>query len=285
MEQLDYSEKLLLDTLIKKKIDYQTTAHNIQIIFNSILSISPKTIENPLQATVLLNLAGSKNKHKKISQLLQGMTLGCLKFPSPQATGSHICLNYHNKNYYFVLSKCSKMDGNIIKEKEYIENFGLIHHIALNALINQVKENRNHTRNYRNNNLGLPALIISPFERVGSTLITDILDYIARGHTEPFRQHIGTENPLCPINQYYGDIDINNYHPELAKQNYSKYWINNFYASLFSVPEIQVIKETNIFFLLNFVLKLLPSDTPIIFLFRDFRGIISSFKKNDLYHR
>ena len=285
MIKFNHSQKLLIKALAECNLDSEAILKNLEIIFDVIFTVSPKTIGDSFYINYILNKASLKTKNKNSSRLMKEIIFVCLKFNQLNNQELHICINYRQKtNYYLVINKSFNKKKYFLSEKKYIKNFGLIHQIALCALVKQIKENFINKKIYKSK-VSLPAMILSPFERVGTTLVVDILDSVARGHTEPFRQHIGTESPLCPLNRYCNKFDLNKYHPSFKKQNYSIYWLNNFYASLFSVSEVQVIKETNIFFILNFILKLLPADTPIVFLFRDFRGIVSSFKKNNLYKK
>lgn len=99
---------------------------------------------------------------------------------------------------------------------------------------------------FNQNNSFSPALIISPFERVGSTWLMDIIDKIGRGQTEPFRQHIGPTSPFCSLNHRYTRLDTKYYHRKLKSKIFPFIWFDNFVASL-QQPELQVMKETNLF--------------------------------------
>jgi len=217
---------------------------------------------------------------KKINNKNNNQIQVSLKFGDPKKPDLHVCIESFGKRQYCVIpySVKIKFASKLISENTYIKKFGKIFQIALNSLLNQKKNSNS------DNTICKPALILCPFERTGSTWITDPIDYFARGHTEPFRQHIELKNPICPVDAYCENIDHDIYCQKLKIKKYFQFWLSNLYSCFFSVQKVQIIKETNLFFTLKFILKLLPADTPIVFLVRDIRGILSSFRKRNLYY-
>jgi formylglycine-generating enzyme required for sulfatase activity len=129
-----------------------------------------------------------------------------------------------------------------------------------------------------------PVLIIGQFERIGSTWLMDFMDKIGRGQTEPLRQHVGTESPISTWSQIVENADTHTFHSELKKSGFAQIWISNFLASQYQ-PETQITKETNLFFTLGFYLDLFPKESNILYLKKDVRGILSSFKRGKLYDK
>jgi formylglycine-generating enzyme required for sulfatase activity len=129
-----------------------------------------------------------------------------------------------------------------------------------------------------------PVLIIGQFERIGSTWLMDFMDKIGRGQTEPLRQHVGMESPISTWSQIAENADSHTFHPELENSGFAQIWISNFLASQYQ-PETQITKETNLFFTLGFYLDLFPKESKILYLKRDVRGILSSFKRGKLYDK
>jgi len=128
----------------------------------------------------------------------------------------HVCIESLGKRQYCVIlhSVKTKSYCALIPERAYIKKFGLIPQIALSALLSQKKSIASGIAR-KGKTIGKPALILCPFERTGSTWISNPVDYFAKRYTEPFRQHIGLKNPVCPIDAYYEDIDYNTYNPKL----------------------------------------------------------------------
>lgn len=127
-----------------------------------------------------------------------------------------------------------------------------------------------------------PAIALGQFERVGSTFY---LDQLERGHTvhnEPYKLLLPGHWPIArnfpgklqSIDDFFGSSDI---------QEADKHWFRNFVLSL-NVPGNQVVKETNLFFVLPQFLECLP-DSNISILSRNPMGIASSFKRNSLFER
>lgn len=111
----------------------------------------------------------------------------------------------------------------------------------------------------------------------------DSFDKVGRGYTEIFRQHIGLENQFCSLNHA-----IKNPNAEIIERNtkgnlFDDIWFRNFEKIQFQ-PEIQIFKETNLFLTLSTFLHFFKKETKIIFLSRDIRGVISSFKKGGLFY-
>ena len=129
-----------------------------------------------------------------------------------------------------------------------------------------------------------PVLIVGQFERIGSTWLMDFMDIIGRGQTEPLRQHVGQESPISTLSKIIEGVDSHELHPELEEPGFAQIWTHNFLGSQYQ-PERQITKETNLFFTLGFYADLFPEGVKILYLKRDIRGIISSFKKGGLYDK
>ena len=164
-------------------------------------------------------------------------------------------------------------------EDHFLHQFGFVRKLALDTLLDVASN--------ANSEPCCPALILSPFERIGSTWTIDMLDMMfSRGYTEPLRQHIHLTNPLCPLTHFTDSQDNHSFHSQWKQDSFTMNWFSYFYSGLFGVPgEVQVVKETNVFFLFRFLVDLFPANSPIIILTRQIEGIISSFKVGQLFER
>ncbi len=124
-------------------------------------------------------------------------------------------------------------------------------------------------------------VIICTFERVGSTWFMNFIDKIGRRQTEPFRQHLGSESPFCTINHLQRKIEPPYFHPSLKSIPFAQIWHRNYISCLNNADFIA--KETNLFFTLGSFLDHYPKNTKVVLLSRNLYGIISSFKKKNLY--
>lgn len=129
-----------------------------------------------------------------------------------------------------------------------------------------------------------PVLIVGQFERTGSTWLMDFMDKVGRGQTEPLRQHVSLESPISTWSHIVESADDHSFHSELDSAGFAQIWLSNFLASQYQ-PEVQITKETNLFFTLGFYLDLFPNESKTIYLKRDIRGILSSFKRSGLYDK
>ncbi len=127
-----------------------------------------------------------------------------------------------------------------------------------------------------------PLLVLGQFERVGSTFYCDQLEKVRLVHNEPYKLLVpthwsiarGHNGRLATIDEFFDDCDV---------ADVDKHWLRNFAASL-HYPGNQVIKETNLYLALPQFLSMFPY-SDIELLTRNPLGIVSSFKRNDLYYR
>ncbi|GAA2138451.1 hypothetical protein GCM10009760_19800 [Kitasatospora kazusensis] len=121
-----------------------------------------------------------------------------------------------------------------------------------------------------------PVLALGTFERVGSNWLSDTLRSVMPQHNEPFRQQLGTDHPLSPLNPAPADAGA-----ELGALG--RHHLACAVADLHGQPR-HLVKETNLFFTAHAVLQLLP-DSPVLVLTRAPVGIASSFTRGRLWER
>ena len=127
-----------------------------------------------------------------------------------------------------------------------------------------------------------PRILLGQFERVGSTYLLDEIEKTATVHNEPYKMLVpsawpisrGHDGRLVGIDEFF--VDTNTTGP-------AAHWFRNFVASLHH-PGGQVVKETNLFLALPQFLEVFPRST-VELLTRNPLGIVSSFKRNNLYSR
>ena len=170
-----------------------------------------------------------------------------------------------------------------LSSKEYLQQFSHIKRTPLISTLFFMEQSLDMETNVENW-AESPAIILGHFERVGSTWLMDLVNQFGRSQVEPIRQHVSLNSPVNSFTQsaHSNQIDDNSFHANLSESPYSQIWFRNYLASQFQ-GELQVSKETNLFFMLPFFLDLFPNNTPIIILRRDIRGILSSFKKGNLF--
>lgn len=128
--------------------------------------------------------------------------------------------------------------------------------------------------------LAAPLLVLGTSERVGSNRLSDTLRAGAPQHNEPLRQQIGAAHPLSALNPDPVDSDT------LTADRlgvYGRHWLAYFVASKYG-PVRHVVKETNLYFTVAALLRLLP-DAPIAVASRSPLGVANSFTRSGLFHR
>ncbi len=181
---------------------------------------------------------------------------------------------------YFVLE-----DGGASRynREEYVRTYGLVCETPLSSSLRAIKgyldqEGEKPDWAYS------PALVIGQFERVGSSWLMDIMNQIGRSQVEPLRQHVSALSPFSSFSIDYDDESSHHLNFETLDLPFPQIWFRNFIAAQYQ-SDLQVVKETNLFFKLPLFVNLFPENTPIILLRRDIRGIIASFKKGSLFER
>jgi hypothetical protein len=124
-----------------------------------------------------------------------------------------------------------------------------------------------------------PLLMLGTSERVGSNWISDTLRPVLSQHNEPFRQQLGPDYPLSPLNPHMATISSDL--PALG--GLGRHWLVAFAASKYGTTR-QAVKETNLFFALPVLFALLP-DAPVLVLSRSPLGVASSFERGGLFRR
>lgn len=127
-----------------------------------------------------------------------------------------------------------------------------------------------------------PKIILGQFERVGSTFYCDQLEKTHLVHNEPYKMLVPEHWPIA--RGFQGQLSsIDDFMADDHTSRVDKHWLRNFVSSL-HYPGAQVVKETNLYLALPNFLDLFPySDVEL--LTRNPLGIVSSFKRNDLYNR
>lgn len=125
-----------------------------------------------------------------------------------------------------------------------------------------------------------PLLVLGTSERVGSNWLSDSLRPVMPQHNEPFRQQLGPDHPLSPVNPFAVDVE------QVSKAllgNLGWHWLAEFVLSKYG-PVRQLVKETNLFFAAATVLRLFP-EAPVVVLSRSPLGVASSFARSNLFAR
>lgn len=122
-----------------------------------------------------------------------------------------------------------------------------------------------------------PCLALGTFERVGSNWLSDSLRPVMPQHNEPFRQQLGREHPLSPCNRVPVDLS------GAALGPLGRHHLACALSDLYGWPR-HLVKETNLFFATDTVLRLLPH-SPVVVLSRAPIGIASSFERGRLWQR
>ena len=125
-----------------------------------------------------------------------------------------------------------------------------------------------------------PLLVLGTSERVGSNWLSDSLRPVMPQHNEPFRQQLGPDHPLSPVNPFA--IDVEQVHRKLLGK-LGWHWLAEFVLSKYG-PVRQMLKETNLFFATATPLRLFP-DAPAVVLSRSPLGVASSFARSNLFSR
>lgn len=126
-----------------------------------------------------------------------------------------------------------------------------------------------------------PHLILGQLERVGSTFLLDMHEKESIVHNEPYKQFVPVDWPIA--RGYEGKrMGIDEFLDSPDTEASQKLWLYNFVLSRYQ-PGGQIMKETNLYLALPEVLELFPYRTTEV-LSRNPLGIVSSFKRNDLYH-
>lgn len=127
-----------------------------------------------------------------------------------------------------------------------------------------------------------PRILLGQFERVGSTFLLDEIEKTATVHNEPYKLLVPTAWPISRAHD--GElVSVDEFFAGQETSASSAHWLRNFVASLHH-PGGQVVKETNLFLALPQFLDVFPHSS-VEFLTRNPLGIVSSFKRNDLYNR
>ncbi|MCE7936772.1 hypothetical protein DYH10_03215 [Candidatus Saccharibacteria bacterium CPR2] len=135
-------------------------------------------------------------------------------------------------------------------------------------------------KRYKNRPESHPTIILGQFERVGSTYVLDTYEKTNIVHNEPYKQLVPTEWPIsCRYDDQLSTIDDFLLDKKISLEH--KYWLYNFVLSRYS-PGSQVLKETSLHLALPQFLELFPYHKLKV-LSRNPLGIVSSFKRNDLY--
>jgi len=129
---------------------------------------------------------------------------------------------------------------------------------------------------YGHGGAAAPVLALGVFERVGSNWLSDSLRPTMPQHNEPFRQQLGADHPLSPLNPTA---------PELNRvlAPVQRHHLASALRDLYGQPR-HLVKETNLFFAADTVLGLLP-DSPALVLTRAPVGVASSFARGRLWAR
>ncbi|GAA1824881.1 hypothetical protein HC028_26250 [Planosporangium flavigriseum] len=125
-----------------------------------------------------------------------------------------------------------------------------------------------------------PLLLVGTSERVGSNWLSDTLAAWWGQYNEPLRQQLDATHPLSACNPAPVCLD------ELVDADlgpFGRHWLVTFAAGKYG-PVRQVVKETNLFFAVEVLLRLLP-DAPLVVASRSPLGVVSSFVRGDLYTR
>lgn len=134
---------------------------------------------------------------------------------------------------------------------------------------------------FRDDPASHPHLILGQLERVGSTFLLDMHEKERIVHNEPYKQLVPVEWPIA--RGYEGKrLSIDEFLASPDTDATQKLWLYNFVLSRYQ-PGGQIMKETNLYLALPEVLELFPHRTLEV-LSRNPLGIVSSFKRNDLYH-
>jgi formylglycine-generating enzyme required for sulfatase activity len=123
-----------------------------------------------------------------------------------------------------------------------------------------------------------PLLLLGTSERVGSNWISDTLRSVLGQHNEPFRQQLGADHLLSPLNP-----DLVSLIGGAELGNLGRHWLVSFATAKYATCR-QVVKETNLFFGLPGFLALFP-DAPVLVLSRSPLGVASSFIRGGLFSR
>ncbi|MEV5985995.1 hypothetical protein AB0L85_13345 [Streptomyces sp. NPDC052051] len=122
-----------------------------------------------------------------------------------------------------------------------------------------------------------PFLALGVFERVGSNWLSDSLRRRMPQHNEPFRQQLSRQHPLVQGERTLFDLT------GAALDPLGAYHLSCALSDLYGSPR-NLVKETNLFFGTETVLRLLPA-SPAIILTRAPLGIASSFEHGHLWGR
>ncbi|MEU9403124.1 SUMF1/EgtB/PvdO family nonheme iron enzyme [Streptomyces sp. NPDC048242] len=122
-----------------------------------------------------------------------------------------------------------------------------------------------------------PCLALGTFERVGSNWLSDSLRPVMPQHNEPFRQQLGRQHPLSPCNRIPVDLS------GAALGALGRHHLACALSDLYGQPR-HLVKETNLFFATDTVLRLLPH-SPVVVLTRAPIGVASSFEHGRLWER
>ena len=125
-----------------------------------------------------------------------------------------------------------------------------------------------------------PLLVLGTFERVGSNWLLDTLNQHVYTHNEHFKQQLGKESTYSTISSRLEHTE-NSLSAQRAP--FLLYWLETFVSTKYGTVH-HAVKETNLFFALQNLLKFFP-DAPILILKREPLGILSSFINQDLFNR
>jgi hypothetical protein len=133
---------------------------------------------------------------------------------------------------------------------------------------------------------GEVGVLLAPSGRCGSTWLSQLLDAHPQISlkVEPIRQQLPYSNPVHPLAPAVPPSD----RAALSLwegQGFALHWWQNFSRWLRETPGLTMIKETNLFFRHGWVKSLLPPSTRWVVLNRDLRGVVSSFRRRNLYER
>ncbi|GIH07169.1 hypothetical protein Rhe02_52360 [Rhizocola hellebori] len=125
-----------------------------------------------------------------------------------------------------------------------------------------------------------PLLALGTSERVGSNWFCDTMRPAMTQHNEPLRQQLGRSHPLSAVNPQATSI---NRVSRALLGPLGWHWLVTFAVSKYGSSR-QLVKETNLFFATETLLRLFP-DSPVLVLSRSPLGVASSFLRSGLYER
>lgn len=128
-----------------------------------------------------------------------------------------------------------------------------------------------------------PPILFTGFYRSGSTFLGEVLKPATRGITEPLGYFTDTPHEQrMSAEDFDSQLLYPSFHGyDVLFHHMMQTWLQN--ESNYSKPAL--IKETEIGLHLDWLSKVVPVNTKLLFVRRDPRGIVASFKKDNLYDK